>query len=225
MMEGWTPRKARMSSNKGKAKELLEGAYDLSTPEDSVAYYRAFAPHYDDVFADGLGYVYPRTLAETYLERCTETDIPVADIGCGTGAVAEHLTPDLAVDGFDISPDMIGIARTKNLYRELYEADLTGSLDHLPRDYGAVLSAGTFTHGHLGPDTLKHLLSLGRGGALFCIGINSAHYASHGFEECFADLAATNVISEPILKTGRIYQADDHEHSQATAHTVIFRLS
>ena len=36
---------------------LLAGAYALETPDQHVAYYRDFAQHYDQTFADGLGYV------------------------------------------------------------------------------------------------------------------------------------------------------------------------
>ncbi len=213
-----------MVANDPKAQKLLEGAYKLSTPEDNVTYYQSFAPEYDDVFAKGMGYVYPKAVADTYLETCREGDVPIADIGCGTGAVAEHLKPGLPVDGFDISPEMIEVARTKELYREIYQADLTGSLAHLPNDYGAVLSAGTFTHGHLGADTLKDLLALGRRGALFCIGINSAHYESHGFADLLAALTDANAISELTVKSCKMYQAENHEHSEDTANILIFRL-
>ncbi len=213
-----------MVSNDPKAQKLLEGAYELSTPEDNVSYYQSFAPDYDDVFAKGLGYVYPKAIAETYLEFAGELDLPIADIGCGTGAVAEHLKPGLPVDGFDISPEMIEVARAKILYRGFHETDLTSSLDHLPKDYGAVLSAGTFTHGHLGAGTLKDLLALGRRNALFCIGINSAHYQSHGFADLLADLTTSNAITEPTARSCRIYQAEDHEHSEDTANIIVFRL-
>jgi predicted TPR repeat methyltransferase len=83
----------------------------------------------------------------------------------------------------DISPEMLGIARARGLYRRLYEIDLTGPLDKVSGQYGAVLSAGTFTHGHLGPGPLRCLLEIAHPGGLFIIGINRAHYEKEGFRE------------------------------------------
>ena len=46
----------------------------------------------------------------------------------------------------------------------IYEVDLTGALNMITVTYGAVLSAGTFTHGHLGPGPLRNLLDIARPG-------------------------------------------------------------
>ncbi|MCC2111802.1 MAG: class I SAM-dependent methyltransferase [Hyphomicrobiales bacterium] len=213
-----------MTDREDKAEKLLEGAYRLRTPGDNVSYYRTFAADYDGVFISDMGYIYPKAVAECYGRRAAETDVPVADIGCGTGAVAEALDPLPAIDGFDISPEMIAVARAKNIYREFHEVDLTAGLDHLPNGYGAVLSAGTFTHGHLGPEALEGLLRLGRPGALFCIGINSEHFEKHGFARLFDRLVETDMISVPEFETVRIYEAEDGEHASDTAQIVVFRL-
>jgi len=148
-----------MSAKSPGSKAWLEGAYDLTSPDDNRAYYQEFAKAYDAEFADALGYCYPRIIAEAYLAAAKPDDTPVADIGCGTGLVAEALPPDTAIDGFDISPRMLDAARAKGLYRTLYEADITGDLAGFGAKYGAVLSAGTFTHGHLGPEPFKGLLA------------------------------------------------------------------
>ena len=70
---------------------LLENAYKLSTPEDNEEYYNAFASTYDLEFADELGWHYPAAIAEIYREAGTTIDLPIADIGCGTGLVASAL--------------------------------------------------------------------------------------------------------------------------------------
>ena len=136
----------------------LEDAYALQTPEDNVALYRHWAETYDVEFARDRGYQYPQILADIYARHSKPADTPVLDVGSGTGLVAsalqEHhsVETQLTIDGVDISPEMLAVSRTKNVYRHLFEADLTQSIDLPEKQYGAVVSAGTFTHGHVGPE-------------------------------------------------------------------------
>ena len=70
----------RQMIEKSAGQSLLENAYKLSTPEDSVGYYNAFASSYDTDFADALGWHYPAAIAATYRDAATATDAPIADI-------------------------------------------------------------------------------------------------------------------------------------------------
>ena len=207
-----------------KGKELLEGAYLLSTPDDNVNYYRDFADHYDDHFVKELGYDLPHIVAKTFLKTGSSSDTPIADLGCGTGIVAQCLPDDTVIDGLDISPDMLARAGAKNRYRNLYQVDITQGVDSLPNDYGAVLSSGTFTHGHLGPDALKTSLALGRPGCLFVLSINKAHFKSHGFENLFDQLFETDAITSFSQVEMPIYTDQGHDHSGDIALICSFRL-
>ena len=207
-------------------KEILENAYKLQTPEDNVAYYDEFATIYDIDFAQDMGWDYPRAIAGIYADIAESTDVPIADIGCGTGLVAAELRVSRdTIDGFDISPEMLRIAKTKTLYRALYEADLTGRLDAFPNDYGAVVSAGTFTHGHLGPETLENLLTMGRPRSLFVIGINKAHYKALNFGRMIAELKEGSKIPQAELHEIPMYSKTDHEHGSDVAMVLTFRKS
>jgi SAM-dependent methyltransferase len=178
------------------AEQLLKGAYALKTSTDNTRYYRDFAPIYDEQFADALGYSYPAALAAVFIRQQRSEDTPVLDVGCGTGLVAAALDGISDIDGVDLSADMLAVAKQKHLYRQLYCHDLTQGAGPVPRTYGAVVSAGTFTHGHLGPQALQDLLAVGRPGALFCIGINAHHYEEAGFAATFARLAEKSLITE-----------------------------
>ncbi|MCP5087522.1 MAG: methyltransferase domain-containing protein [Rhodobacteraceae bacterium] len=205
-------------------KQLLEGAYNLSTPDDNIAYYKDFAAVYDTDFVTALGYVFPKLLAEHYLRFSEESDLPVADIGCGTGLVAEALQlPAKSIDGIDISSDMLEVSAAKNIYRSLYQADLTASVSHLPCDYGSVISAGTFTHGHLGPEPLKRILNLVRPNGLYCIGVNAVHFAQGGFGETLRDMKDQGQITSPIISELEMYQGEGHAHSQDKALVIQYR--
>lgn len=212
-------------TGKKTAEDLLEGAYRIRTPDDSRAYYAEFAESYDQTFAQGLGYSYPRALADAWRRHAREGDIPLADIGCGTGLVAEALAlPPERIEGFDISPEMLEKARAKGLYATLHCTDLTQPLPPDPR-FGSIVSAGTFTHGHLGPEALENLLALARPGALFVIGINAAHYAERGFEAQLEALAAAGAIGAPVLERTRIYAREDGPHGRDEAVLAIFRTA
>jgi SAM-dependent methyltransferase len=198
---------------------LLEGAYALETPDDNLAYYRDFARHYDQSFAATLGYIYPSAIV-----RCLAgLDLPqgrILDIGCGTGLVAARLKEvraDLVIDGVDISPEMLSVARDKKLYNALYEADLTADLSGLPTDYAAIISAGTFTHGHLGPAPIAGLVGHCCSGAQAVIGVNAQHHAQRGFGAFMDGLVDAGLISPPTYEEVLIYQGADTEHANDKA--------
>mgnify|MGYP001349337263 CR=1 FL=1 len=51
--------------------------------------------------------------------------------------------------------------------------------------FGAVVSAGTFTHGHVGPDVFDELLRITKPGGLFVLSINSKVFIKDGFQKKF----------------------------------------
>lgn len=206
---------------------LLAGAYALQTPDQHVSYYRDFAAHYDTMFADGLGYVYPFGIAVA-LGELDRPSGPVLDIGCGTGLVAAAIhdrQPDVVIDGVDISPEMIEKAAAKGAYRNLMTADLTGDFSHLPTGYAAIVSAGTFTHGHLGPEPLAGLIDHCAAGAVAALGVNSAHFAAHDFAAALAALQADGRITAPNLQEVPIYDGRDAAHSNDTAYILNFYIA
>jgi predicted TPR repeat methyltransferase len=204
--------------------ELLESAYDLATPADSQRFYDAFAPTYDADFVETMGYQYPAEIAQAYRRHATPNDLPVADVGCGTGIIATTLgLPPDQIDGMDISPQMLAVARTKLAYAALFEFDLTGPLDAHHARYGAVLSAGTFTHGHLGPEPLANLLQIARPNALFIIGVNQAHFISHNFAAVLDALRDTNRITPYKFDEIKMYAKSGHAHSDDRALILQYR--
>lgn len=206
----------------------LEGAYALETPEDSVRLYRGWAATYDDDFAHRRDYRYPASVAAHFAAQATEAHGPVLDVGCGTGLVGEALAAagGWALDGLDISPEMLEAARAKGVYRRLVAGDLTRRLDLPDAGYGGVVSAGTFTHGHVGPDALAELMRVARPGALCVLGVNEEHYVARGFADAFDMLAEAGAITPPETPRARIYGEADRArdaHSDDCALLVTFR--
>ena len=204
----------------------VDAAYALGSVEDVKTLYRGWAGTYDADFVQAMGYVYPREVARVFMARRADGDAPVLDIGCGSGAVAEALGADGAgeIDGLDLSPEMLAVAAAKGLYRQTIEGDLLGTLPIRDGRYGALLSAGTFTHGHVGPEALEELLRIARTGALFCLGINGAHFETHGFGAAFATLASEGRISAPDYVDCPVYaDGGTHDHADVRALVTVFR--
>lgn len=201
----------------------LDAAYALQSPQDNRALYGAWAETYDTQFADNMDYRLPQIVALIFAET-SDGKGPVLDVGAGTGLLVQSL-PTRAmyeIDGLDISPQMLAVAAEKRLYRKEIVADLTADLPIADGVYGAVVSSGTFTHGHVGPDALDELLRVSRTGALFVLAINSAHYENRGFAEKFAALAER--IDGFELREVQIYGAGaDEAHRDDTASIAIFQ--
>jgi len=210
------------TQNTGKA--ILEDAYQLQTPADNIRYYDRLAALYDNQFALDMGWSYPQAIADIYTEQASAQNLPIADIGCGTGLIADFLEVSVeSIEGFDISAEMLSLAAAKQTYGRLAQVDLTQSLDEFKSRFGAVISAGTFTHGHLGPQDLANLLAIGRPGCLFVIGVNKAHYRDLAFAEEIDELYANRLICAVDIREISMYSNTGHDHSADTALVLIFR--
>ncbi|MGI9646794.1 MAG: class I SAM-dependent DNA methyltransferase [Ilumatobacteraceae bacterium] len=191
---------------------MLEAAYAVDGPDANRTLYADWADSYDETFIEPSGYVYHRRVAESLLAGFDPESGPVLDVGCGTGVVGVALR-DLGVthvDGIDISAEMLDRAGEKQVdgapvYRELIEADLTAEIDLDDDRYAGVVSAGTFTHGHLGPEALGEVIRVARPGARFAIGINSAHFEELGFRTYLDDQVSASVITAYELVDAPIY--------------------
>jgi SAM-dependent methyltransferase len=199
----------------------LEAAYSIGSVADSRRLYSDWATTYDATFAVKMGYTAPQRIAALFLAEGGQTAQPVLDIGAGTGLVAEAL-PGLEIDGIDISPEMLAQAEAKGLYRNRIVADLTGPLPIADGTYHGFVSAGTFTHGHVGAESLPELLRIAAPGALFCCGTRPAVYDGMGFGSALALASARGQITPPHFHEIGIYDAA-HEHSNDTALVMVFR--
>lgn len=151
-------------------KEIHDRVLNASSPEKLMAAYCEWADNYDGDLLGEMGYVAPMItskLLQNYLDR---KDARILDAGCGTGIVGELLHQDGYdnIEGLDYSQDMLNKAREKSIYKTLTQSDLTGSLAIEDATYDAIISVGTFTCGHVGPEAFRELIRITRTGGHLC---------------------------------------------------------
>ena len=208
-----------MSSKKG-----LNDAYSVKTPEDNIKLYKVWASSYDDDFAKKNDYRSPVLISNYYGKFSNKNDVPVLDVGAGTGLIAEVMNKKntIDIDAIDISPEMLESAKSKNCYNKLIEADLTKNLDIDNNYYGAIVSAGTFTHGHIGPNALDELLRVTKPSGLFVITIHSKVYVNQNFEQKFQDI--NEQITDLTFHEEKAYGNNpDKDHGNDTVFITVFR--
>ena len=178
----------------------LDDAYSLKTPEDSIKLYKKWAKTYDEEFALSSNYLSPKKISSYFNNYSKKSDTPILDVGAGTGLVGEllYLSGHKKIVGIDISPQMLKQAGLKKCYSSLIEADITKEIPLKSNSIGAVISAGTFTHGHVGPDAFDELVRITKHGGLFVLSINAKVFIKNGFKEKFLKLKKK--ITLPIFR-------------------------
>lgn len=209
--------------------QSLKGALGLTGPEACLAYYRDWAASYDQGFATEMQYLLPAHVAAAFLGA--QGQGPVLDVGAGTGLLAAALRQmgfNDAIDAVDFSSAMLERAAEKRIYDGLFQADITQPLT-LTRRYGGIVSSGTFTAGHVGPEALPHLLAVARPQAQFALSINRRVWTLAGFDDALDALGAQKRITDLQLIEAEVYGEAaariDADHAADRALIALFRAA
>jgi SAM-dependent methyltransferase len=87
--------------------------------------YREWAPTYEDTVEDAMDIALLEKLAEPAWRELRRA----ADLGCGTGRTGAWLRDHgvAAIDGVDVTPEMLAVARGRGAHDRLVEADVTAT--------------------------------------------------------------------------------------------------
>ena len=212
-------------SGPGNQDPNLEKAYSLKSPDENRELYASWAETYEETFVAASGYVYHQHVARLLIEGGQPTG-PVLDVGCGTGIVGVELDRlgVTDIDGVDISPEMLGQARAKGIYRDLFTADLTVGMDVADNAYAAIISAGAFTHGHLAAEPIAELVRVARPGSQCVIGINAGHWDARGFARWFDTAVSSAKITPYEIRPVPVYEASDLTDPDQMSNVVLFTV-
>ena len=143
-----------MSADTGTNVHLfLQSIHAASSPDECGAIYDTWAKTYDiDVRHAGVDYVGPTMTAHAVVAADGNITGSVLDAGCGTGLVGVALAQAGAknIDGIDISPGMLEVARRTGVYNDLSIVDMSKVIEKRDQSYDVITCVGTFTEAHVG---------------------------------------------------------------------------
>jgi predicted TPR repeat methyltransferase len=145
-----------------KARKICENWYQ-KMPENLVVQHlwsalnhqtAANEADYNQLLFDNFAATYEQTLKNiqyAVVDKIAELYAPlngkILDLGCGTGLAAQKLkTPDNSFYGVDISEKMLEIARQKNIYDELRQADIIEYLSNMKENFDWIIAADVFCY-------------------------------------------------------------------------------
>lgn len=164
---------------------FYERAYGLSDVENARKLYDEWAHRYDnDTVNDG--YTGPQSTVEAIVYALGSDKMRTAtflDAGCGTGLVGVLLAKEGAttIDGIDLSPGMLKVARRTTVFRSLEEADLTKPMQKSDDSYDVIACVGTLTCGHVGPQVLSEFARVVKPGGLVAVTVHEKIWEDGGY--------------------------------------------
>lgn len=143
---------------------FLDKVYDARGAAETRALYDDWAASYEAEVGEN-GYVTPARCAEALKTFTDDPGAPLLDFGCGTGlsGLALKLAGFEAIDGMDLSAEMLAVAKSKGIYRSLTQIDADETLP--AGAYRTVAAIGVIGAG-AAPVSVLHMImrALPRGG-------------------------------------------------------------
>lgn len=141
-------------------KKYLEKVYRAHSTDETRVLYDEWAETYDDEVLEN-GYITPARVARALGAQITDFNRPILDFGCGTGLSGAALIQAgfTAIDGADLSADMLAQAREKQAYRDLWQVHPGSDLPFDPGKYHAITASGVIGSGAAPGETLDLLLN------------------------------------------------------------------
>ena len=187
--------------------EFVDAAYHLED-DDMVEFYRKWAADYDYEMLDKLGYTSPASIAKILIEQLPDTAAEILDLGCGTGLTCRLLGERgySRLDGIDLSTEMLKVSRERGIYRDLLIGDLNHPLQRDSGSYDGVISSGTFTHGHVGPEPLDEVFRVLKPGGILACTVHKDLWEAKGFAAKLTELVDQGVANLISKEEGSYYR-------------------
>lgn len=126
----------------------LDHSYQLDSIVDTQDFYSDWASTYDAEIIEN-GYASPQRCANALSQFTNSKSLKVLDIGCGTGYSGKILadTGFTQIDGCDINPEMLEIAKTRNIYQQIWLSEVENPFPFETGKYDAITAIGVIGSG------------------------------------------------------------------------------
>lgn len=171
-----------------KHKNHLNLSYGLETVDDIQNHYSDWAKTYDAEIIDN-GYASPYRCAEALSTFAADKDLAILDIGCGTGLSGKILNEYgfTNLDGCDINPEMLEIAKTRDIYKQLWLSDPENPFPFEDGKYAAITAVGVIGSGAAPLIVFHQTISKLVSGGLFVFSFNDHTLEDPSFEAAVYD--------------------------------------
>lgn len=205
-------------------RRALDLVYAATTPRELDAAYAAWAASYDRETAQ-MGYCLP-FLVTAWVARHVPVEAgPVLDAGCGTGlsGPAMRALGYGAIEGLDMSAEMLAIAESRACYTALKQARLGDRLPWGDDHFAAFFCTGVFTQGHAPASGLVELARITRPGGHAVFTVRDTILKEGGFDAVFAELEQAGRWT-PVERSGpfRAFAIDEPE---VTVIAFVYRIT
>lgn len=155
----------------------LDGRPMAYPPGDTIrTLFDDYADNFENHLVSKLAYDIPQQLNCLLGAHAGERRFArVADLGCGTGLMGQHLANADELVGIDLSPKMLDQARRKNIYTRLVAADLINFLDTESGTFDLFVAADVLNYMGTLDALFKAALARASPGALFAFSTESAN--------------------------------------------------
>jgi len=174
---------------------IVFNALHTTNKKELEELYRVWADNYDYDVVEVIGYVGHFITTEILLKYVDNSKSKILDAGCGTGLVGEvlHEKKFNNIVGIDFSQSMLEQAFKKNVYQSLDLADLTEKLIYKDNTFDAIICAGTFTCGHVGPEAFFELIRVTKTGGYISFTVRDQEWDCLPYEETIKELEEKNL--------------------------------
>ena len=187
-------------------KNMISTIYDtLNAPDldELENIYKNWASEYEYDVIQLAGYVGHLITTDLLLKNLKNNNARILDAGCGTGLVGEILFENnfKNIEGIDFSEEMLSIANQKNIYKSLNLFDLTKKLAYNDNSFDAIICAGTFTCGHVGPESLIEMLRITKEGGFICFTVRKQEWEAAPYMQILDKLVNSNSLKKIVHNT------------------------
>ena len=136
------------------------------------------------------GYVGHLVTTEALLRHLKDKEAKILDAGCGTGLVGDilHSKKYKNIFGVDFSKEMLNRALKKNVYESLSLCDLTQKIEFEDNSFDAIVCAGTFTCGHVGPEALNEMIRIAKNDGYISFTVRKQEWEASPYEKSIKEL-------------------------------------